>query len=213
MKNPAKMQARATLAHTIIEKMKLRGFEGMYAENSEDALQMVKEMLKPGDSVAWGGSATLDETGIMPYLLSSDCDIINRGLAKTKEDEKEIKARTINADYFFLSANAITQDGMLVNIDGAGNRLAYLVYGPENVVVVAGMNKIVVDLEEAFKRVRNVASPPNTIRLEKDTPCARTGQCGNCLGEDCICCSAVVTRKSRQPGRIKVILVGEDLGF
>ena len=133
--SPDKMQARANMAQGIIEKMKVRGFQGHYVNTKEEALNLVKEMVHPGDSVAWGGSVTLQETGVLQFLLQSDCDVIDRSQARTKEDEKEIKARTINADYFFMSTNAITQDGILVNIDGYGNRVSYLCFGPEHVEI------------------------------------------------------------------------------
>lgn len=112
-----------------------------------------------------------------------------------------------------MSTNAITMDGELVNIDGSGNRVAALIFGPEEVIIVAGMNKVTADVPGAYKRVKNIASPPNCVRLNKNTPCAMTGQCGSCLGDDCICSQTVITRRSGIPGRIKVILVGEELGY
>ena len=118
----------------------------------------------------------------------------------------------LSCDYYFMSSNAITVDGELVNIDGNGNRVAALIYGPENVIILAGMNKIVKTIEEGISRTRNVASPQNCIRLGKDTPCKTNGVCGNCL-KDTICDQIVITRASRVPKRIKVILVGEELGF
>lgn len=208
-----KMKARKKMAEGIIEKMKLRGMEGYFAETNEEALTIFKSLAKPGKTVAWGGSATLKEVGVLDYLPESGLTLIDRAKAQTPEEVRAIKAETINADYFLMSSNAITMDGILINIDGYGNRVAYLCYGPEEVIVIAGMNKVVADVEEGVRRVRNIASPPNTIRLNKDTPCAKTGRCGNCLSDDCICCSVVVTRKSNRPNRIKVILVGEDNGF
>ena len=208
-----KKAAREKMAAGIIEKMKLRGIEGFYASTNEKALELAKTLLKPGMSVAWGGSATLKEVGLLDYLPESGLTLIDRATATTPEAVKQLKADTINADYFLMSSNAITMDGMLINIDGYGNRVAYLCYGPENVLVIAGMNKVVADVDEGIRRVRNIASPPNTIRLNKDTPCAKYGRCGDCLADDCICCSVVVTRKSNRKNRIKVILEGEDSGF
>jgi hypothetical protein len=112
-----------------------------------------------------------------------------------------------------MSTNAITLDGELVNVDGNGNRVASLIYGPKHVIVITGMNKVVPDVLQGYDRVRNIASPPNTIRLGKNTPCANTGKCGNCLSPDCICSQIVVTRRSREKERIIVILVNENLGF
>lgn len=202
------------LAGKIIDKLKIRQMEGYYAATREEALQLVKEkFLTDGKSVCWGGSMTLGEVGVLDYLNESNCEVIDRNSYTTPEEQKEIKAKMINADYFLMSTNAITLDGELVNIDGYANRVSFLCYGPENVLVIAGMNKVVTDVEEGVKRVRNIASPPNTMRLNKNTPCAKNGRCGDCFSEDCICSQVVVTRRSGVKNRIKVILVGEELGF
>lgn len=202
------------LAGKMIEKLRLRQMEGYYAPTKEEALALVKEkFLTEGKSVCWGGSMTLKEVGVMDYLASGKCEAIDRSAFTTPEEEKEIKAKMINADYFLMSTNAITLDGELVNIDGHANRVSFLCYGPEHVLIIAGMNKVVADVEEGVKRVRNIASPPNTLRLNKNTPCAVNGRCGDCLGEDCICSQIVVTRRSSIKNRIQVILVGEELGF
>ena len=210
--NPKK-QAYENLADTLIEKFNTRGIEGYYVDNKEEALAMVKRFLTPGCSIAWGGSETLKEIGLFEYLEKSDYELIDRSVAKTPEEQREIYGKTVMSDVYFMSSNAITMNGELINIDGNGNRVACLIYGPRNVVIVAGMNKIVTDVETGIARVRNFASPPNTVRLGLKTPCAEYGRCGNCLQEDCICCEIVVTRKSRQVNRIKVILVGEELGY
>lgn len=162
-----------------------------------------------------GGSVTLSEIGLIDYLREDDCPCVvyDRVLAKTASEIKEMKANMFNADYFLMSTNAITLDGELVNIDGTANRVCYLCYGPENVLIVAGMNKVVSNVEEGLNRVKNIASPPNTIRLNKDTPCSKLGRCTDCLAQDCICSQTVVTRRSSAKGRIKVLLVGEELGF
>lgn len=208
-----KLKARKVLAEDMIHKMEARGMEGFYADTKEEALEIAKSFLKPGMSVTFGGSATLKEMGLLDYLPESGVEVIDRYAAKTPEEIREMKARSINADYFLMSSNAITNDGILVNIDGYANRVSYLCYGPEYVLIIAGMNKVTPDVSSAVKRVRDIASPPNTMRLKKDTPCAKTGRCADCLTEDCICCQVVITRKSNIKNRIKVILVGEDLGF
>ena len=128
-------------------------------------------------------------------------------------DKKEQATKIFNADWFLMSTNAITLDGELINIDGTANRICYLCFGPEHVLVIAGMNKVVTDVPSGIARVRNMATPPNTTRLHKDTPCARFGRCMNCLEPDCICNQILVTRRSGQSGRIHVILVGEELGY
>lgn len=210
----AKRKVNRILAEKMMKKLELRQMEGYYVDTKEEALALVKEkFLTEGKSVCWGGSMTLQETGIMDWLKESNCDVIDRGTFSTPEEEKEIKARMVNADYFLMSTNAITLDGELVNIDGRANRVSFLCYGPENVLVIAGMNKVVTDVETGMKRVRDIASPPNAVRLNKNTPCAKNGRCGDCYTEDCICSQIVVTRRSGVKGRIKVILVGEELGY
>lgn len=201
------------LADSIIEKFNKRGIEGYYCENAEEALQTAKRFLTPGCSISWGGSETLTEIGLLDELSESDYILYDRHTAKTPEEKSLMYSKIVTADYYFMSSNAITLDGQLVNIDGQGNRVACLITGPKNVIIIAGMNKIVTNVEAGIDRVRNMASPPNCIRLNAKTPCAELGKCANCLVEDCICCEIVITRKSKTPGRIKVILVGEELGF
>ncbi len=201
------------LADTIIDKFNKRGIEGYYCEDSEAALAMAKRFLTPGCSISWGGSQTLEEIGLLDELSASDYILYDRSTATTPEEKRLIYSKTVMADYYFMSSNAITLDGQLVNIDGAGNRVACLITGPRNVIVIAGMNKIVTDTDTAVDRIRNMATPPNVVRLGKKTPCAETGKCSNCLVEDCICNQIVITRRSGIIGRIKVILVGEELGY
>lgn len=201
------------LADSIIEKFNKRGIEGYYCENAEEALLTAKRFLTPGCSISWGGSQTLSEIGLTDELKASDYILYDRATAKTPEEQSALYSKIVTADYFFMSSNAITLDGQLVNIDGSGNRVACLITGPKNVIVIAGMNKIVTDVTTGMERVRNMAAPPNCVRLGSKTPCAEIGKCANCLVDDCICCEIVITRKSKIPGRIKVILVGEELGY
>lgn len=208
-----KKQYYENVADSLIEKFNLRGIEGYYCDNSSEALAMAKRFLTPGCSISWGGSETLEEIGLINELNDSDYVLYDRSQAHTPEEKNLIYSKTVTADYYFMSSNAITLDGQLVNIDGAGNRVACLITGPKNVIIIAGMNKIVTDVNTGMERVRNMAAPPNAVRLGFNTPCAEIGRCANCLVDDCICCEIVITRKSRIPGRIKVILVGEELGF
>lgn len=209
-----KKKVNKLLAEKMIRKLEHRQMEGYYVDSKEEALALVRDQfLTAGKSVCWGGSMTLQEIGLMDWLKESDCDVIDRAACSTPEEEKEIKAKMINADYFLMSTNAITLDGELVNIDGKANRVSFLCYGPESVLVIAGMNKVVTDVETGIKRVRDIASPPNALRLNKNTPCAKNGRCGDCFCDDCICSQIVVTRRSGEKGRIKVILVGEELGY
>lgn len=208
-----KKQYYENLADGLIEKFNLRGIEGYYCDNAEEALTMAKRFLTPGCSIAWGGSETLKEVGFFEGLKESDYVIYDRDEAKTPEQKEEHYSKVINADYFFMSSNAITLDGQLVNIDGTGNRLSFLIFGPKNVIIIAGMNKVVPDVESAIARVHNMAAPPNGVRLSTNTPCAKLGKCTDCLTPDCMCCEVVITRKARVANRIKVILVGEELGY
>lgn len=203
------------LANTLIERFNKRGIEGYYCDNKEEALATAKRFLTPGCSISWDGSETLNEIGLIEYLKSSDSDYIiyDRQSAKTPEESHQLYGKIVTCDFYFMSSNAISLDGQLINIDGRGNRVACLIAGPKNVIVIAGMNKITTDVESGIERVRNMASPPNNIRLKHNTPCAELGRCTNCLVDDCICCQIVITRKSKIPGRIKVILVGEELGY
>lgn len=208
-----KQQYYENLADSLIDKFNLRGIEGYYCETKEEALLTAKRFLTPGCSVSWGGSQTLEEIGLIADLKNSDYTVFDRSTAKTQEERDAIYAEVSHCDYYFMSSNAITLDGQLVNIDGMGNRVASLIAGPKNVVIVAGMNKVTKDVNTAIDRVHNEAAPPNALRLGLNTPCAKFGRCVDCLDDSCICCQTVITRKSRIPSRIKVILVGETLGY
>ena len=201
------------LATTVLKGLEKRHMEGYYCDSIEEAKKLALSMVPADSSVSFGGSVTLDETGVLAALRSrDDITLYDRATATTPEENKKIMHDALSCDYYFMSSNAITTDGELINIDGNGNRVAALIYGPENVIIIAGMNKIVTSVEKGIIRTRNVASPQNCIRLDKDTPCKVNGVCGNCL-KDTICDQIVITRASRVPKRIKVILVGEDLGF
>jgi len=201
------------LATTVLKGLEKRHMEGHYCDSIEDAKNLALSLVPENASASFGGSVTLEETGILDALRNrADLTLFDRATGKNPEEVKKIMHDALSCDYYFMSSNAITHDGELVNIDGNGNRVAALIYGPENVIIVAGMNKICKDVEEGISRTRNVASPQNCVRLNKNTPCAVNGVCGNCLA-DTICDQIVITRASRVPKRIKVILVGEDLGF
>ncbi len=209
----AKKTYYENLSDTLIERFNKRGIEGYYCDNREEALTTARRFLTPGCSISWGGSETLNEIGLFDELKASDYIVYDRHTAKTPEESALLYGKIVTCDFYFMSSNAITLDGQLVNIDGKGNRVACLITGPKNVIIIAGMNKIVTNVDTGIERVRNMASPPNNIRLGTNTPCTQLGRCANCLVDDCICCQIVITRKSRIPGRIKVILVGEELGY
>lgn len=201
-------------AQLIINNLQKRNMEGYYCESSQQLLETLLPMLEEGASIAWGGSESLKECGLTDALKASGkYQLIDRTKAQTPKEQREVYLESAGSDYYLMSTNAITLDGELVNIDGNGNRVACLIHGPKYVFLVVGMNKVVTDIGAGLSRTQNIASPPNTIRLNKKTPCAETGICGGCLSPDCICSQVVITRRSRHDGRIKVFLVAEDLGF
>lgn len=201
-------------AGTIIQNLKKRRMEGYYCPTKEDAVKLAMSLTAAGTTVSFGGSMTLSETGILDALKNrTDIRLIDRSLAHSPQEVKQAYRDSFSADTYFMSTNAITLDGHLVNVDGNGNRAAALIYGPDQVIVVAGMNKVASTVDDAIRRVRNLASPPNCVRLNKNTPCAATGTCAQCLGDDCICSQTVITRRSGIVGRIKVLFVGEELGY
>ena len=202
-----------TAAETLIKNLDKRGMEAYYVDNKDDALKMALRFVTPGSSVSWGGSMSINEIGLIPALKAWDCTVLDRTVPKTEEEKKEFFGKVAVCDYYFMSTNAITMDGELVNIDGTGNRVASLIFGPSNVVIIAGMNKVADNLESAVDRARNTAAPMNTIRLDRKTPCTQVGRCMDCMSPDCICNQFVFTRSSAPAGRIKIILVGEELGY
>lgn len=208
-----KQEYYENIAENMIGKFNTRGIEGYYCTDREEANAKAKRFLTPGCTISWGGSETLQEIGLLDDLKESDYTLFDRAAAITPEEKREMYGKIVTSDVYFMSSNAITIDGELVNIDGAGNRVACLCHGPQQVIVIAGMNKIVPDVQSGIARVHNMASPPNALRLGLKTPCAQYGRCADCLTSDCICAQTVITRFSRIPGRIKVILVGEELGY
>lgn len=209
-----KQQAYERLANTMMKNFERRNMEAFYCPTSADAVALAMDLMKEGGTVGMGGSETVKEVGLLDAVKSCDAlRFIDRSTATTPEEKKAIFLETMAADYFLMSSNAITVDGELVNIDGNGNRLACLLQGPDNVLVLAGMNKVVDDVDSGIQRVGIHAAPPNAARLGTRTPCGALGHCGDCHSEDCMCCQIVITRHSRQKGRIKVILIGEELGF
>lgn len=202
-----------TLAATIIKGLEKRNMEGYYFATAKEAVDHIMSIIPEGSSVSWGGSMTLAESGMMDAIKASSLTKIDRGAATSPEEKKALERQAFTADYYFMSSNAITTDGILVNVDGNGNRAAALVYGPEHVIMLVGMNKVAADEEAAVKRVHTVAAPMNTMRLNLNTPCSKTGVCKDCLSPDCVCAHTVITRYNRLKGRIKVFLIGEMLGY
>ena len=208
-------EATKLRAQTIIKGLEKRNMEGVFCETKEDALAKALSYIEEGSSVTWGGSMSISEIGLIDAVKNGNYELIDRSVAQKYDEQREICSKAVLADYYLMSSNAITLDGELINIDGTGNRVACLTYGPKNVIMIVGMNKVVNDVEDGIKRVRNFASPPNTLRLGLKTPCSMTGRCGDCYGDTCICSQIVVTRRqsAAMRGRIKIILVGESLGY
>ena len=208
-----KRTAHRTTAEHIIKKLAIRNMTGHYRDTAAEAVELARDLVEPGQSVTWGGSVSFSESGIKAALEADGHRMIDRSQAATPEEQDAMWREQVGADWFFMGTNAITLDGELVNIDGNANRLALLLHGPKHVCIIAGINKIVADVESGLKRIRTVTCPLNAARLHTGTPCELAGVCSNCHAENCMCCQEVITRHSRHDGRIHVILVGEDLGF
>ncbi|MCI8631165.1 MAG: lactate utilization protein [Firmicutes bacterium] len=199
---------------TVVKALETRGFEAYYCANKEEALEKAVSVIPKDHSVGWGGSMSINEIGLVDRLRRDGYTLIDRDLGKTPEEKTEIMRKALTADTFIMGTNALTEAGELLNVDGTGNRVAALCFGPKSVVVIAGINKVTRDMDAAVKRVRTIAAPINAARFPGlKTPCAVTGKCGECTGDGCICVDFLITRKSNPKGRIKVILVGEELGF
>lgn len=203
-----------------MQQLQKNNMDAYYAPTKEEAVQKVRELLHPGDIVATGGSMTLKESGVTALLQSGAYRYLDQGASGLSVEEKqEIYHKAFHADVYLCSSNAITMDGELYNVDGNSNRVAALLYGPKSVIVVAGYNKLVENVEEAVSRVKRLAAPANCLRLHCDTPCSKTGRCvserigGGCGSQGRVCANYVVSARQRVPGRIKVILVGERLGY
>lgn len=203
----------AKQAATIIKRLEKRNITGYYCPDSASATEKALSLIEDGSTVSWGGSMSLKECGLIEALKNAPVTLWDRADAKTPEEVQAIYRKAFLADYYLMSSNAITLDGQLVNIDGNGNRVAALTFGPAHVILVVGMNKVTKTVEEALDRIHNVAAPPNAVRLNTNTPCGTTGVCSDCLSPQCLCSQVLITRYSRTPGRIHVLLVGESLGF
>lgn len=208
-----RVKRNALLSQKIIKGLENRNMEGFYAETKEEALKIALSLIPEGSTVGWGGSVSIAEIGLKQAIIDGNYKELNRDVCTDPAEKKAIELATFGADYYLCSSNAITEDGILVNIDGNSNRVAAIAYGPSHVLMIVGMNKVAKDVDAAIYRARNEAAPINAQRFPIETPCKKTGSCMNCMSRDTICCQFLTTRFSRHPGRIKVILVGEDLGF
>lgn len=208
-----RVERNRKLAERVIKGLESRNMEGYYAETKEEALKKALELIPEGSSIGWGGSMSIKEIGLKDAVCSGNYQVYNRDNCAGPEEKRKTELEIMGCDYLLASSNAVTEDGVLVNIDAFANRVAAIAWGPKNVVLVAGMNKIVKTPEDAVSRARNEAAPVNAQRFDIDTPCKNTGACYDCKSSKCICCQILVTRFCAVAGRIKVILVNDDLGF
>ncbi|MBQ3642793.1 lactate utilization protein, partial [bacterium] len=205
------------VAQKTVENLMKRHFDAYYAETKEDALKKAVELIDKEKTVSWGGSVSVADIGLIEYLKENNYLLLNRDAAKTSDEKMQISKQALTCGTYLMGTNAMSEDGELVNVDCIGNRVSALMFGPDNVVVVVGVNKIMPDLDEAISRARNYAAPVNMQKIasksERQTPCVKTGKCFNCLSKDSICSNVVITRLCYPEGRIKLILCNEEMGF
>ena len=196
----------------LVKNLKARHFDAYYCATGEEALKKALSLIPQGTSVGWGGCMSCEQIGLVDAIRKGNYQAFDRDAVPATERERVMK-QCLGADVFLTGANAISIDGQMVNIDGNANRVGAICYGPDKVIVVAGMNKVCDDLDSAIKRARTVAAPANMQRFERQTPCGINGVCSDCKSEDCICNQMLITRNCRPAGRIVFILVGQDLGL
>lgn len=197
------------LAKTVLKGLESRNMTGYYVLSKEEGLKKALELIPEGSSIAMGGCMSAKEIGLVEAVKTGNYHFVDRD----KMDPRESLLASYDADVFLSSVNAMTSDGILVNIDGNSNRVSCIAQGPKKVVFIVGMNKVCADLDSAMKRARNVAAPMNAQRFDLKIPCRETGKCMDCKSQDTICCQFLITRFSRHVGRIHVILINEELGY
>lgn len=208
--DPNMTKRNELLAQKVIKGLSSRNMTGYYAKDAAEAKTIALSLIEAGSSVTMGGAMSAHEIGLVDAIQSSDYRFIDRG---AYADKRQAMLDAYDADWFLSSVNAMTDDGVLVNIDGNANRVSAIANGPKHVLFIVGMNKVCCDIDAAMKRARNVAAPANAQRFGLNTPCSKLGTCLNCKSPDTICCQFLITRFSRHAGRIHVILVNENLGF
>lgn len=201
------------LSERVIKALESRNMEAYYAESKEEALRKALELIPKGSSVTMGGSVSVREIGLVDALAAEDYIFYDRDKATTPEEKQEIALKAFSCDWFLGSVNGMSEDGIFINIDGNGNRVAAYAYGPKNVLLIVGMNKVVKTEADALSRARSEAATVNVQRFGLNTPCSKTGACMDCKSPDSICCQFLTTRFSRVPKRFKIILVNDNLGF
>ena len=208
--NPNIIKRNELLAQKVIKGLESRNMTGYYAASKEEALKIALSLIPEYSTVTMGGAMSAHEIGLVDAVKAGNYHFIDRDAT---EDKRAAMLAAYDADVFLASVNAMTDDGILVNIDGNSNRVSAICQGPKEVLFIVGMNKVCGDLDGAMKRARNVAAPTNAQRFGLSTPCAKTGKCMDCKSPDTICCQFLITRFSRHTGRIHVILVNDTLGF
>ena len=210
--NPNIIKRNELLAQKVIKGLESRNMSGYYAASKEEALKLALTMIPEGSSVTMGGAMSAHEIGLVDALKAGNYNFIDRD---AYEDKRAAMLAAYDADVFLSSANAMTDDGILVNIDGNSNRVSAIAYGPKKLIVLCSLNKVCPDTDSAMKRARNVAAPLNALRFQgvRSVPCQKTGSCLNCRTPDTLCCQILITRYSRHAGRIHVVLVNDALGF
>lgn len=197
-----------------MENLEKNNMEAYYVEDEKELITKISQLVKENEIVAFGGSMTLSETGVIDYLRREKFQLLDRYKDGLNADEiKEIFRKSFFADSYFVSSNAITENGELYNVDGNGNRVAAMLFGPDKVIVIAGVNKIVKDVDEAIKRNREISAPLNAKRLNKKTPCAKVGHCMDCSSQERICNEYTLIKRQGKKGRIKVIFVNKEIGY
>ncbi|MBR1400960.1 MAG: lactate utilization protein [Prevotella sp.] len=201
------------LAQKMIRNLERRHFEAYYCETANDAVKQALSLIPEGSSVTWGGSMSIRDIGLTRALHEGNYEVIDRDLVTTDEEKRNAYLRAFSCDFYLASANAISEDGVIVNIDGNGNRVAAITWGPKRVVFIVGINKVAQNVESALARARSTASPINAARFNIDTPCQKDGMCHNCNSPQSICNYVHFIRNSHPEKRHIVILVGEELGY
>ena len=197
----------------LVKNLQSRHFDAYYCKTKDEALQKALELMPENASVGWGGAMSAEQIGLIDAINHGPYRALDRATCHTQEEKDQMAMACLGADVFITGANGLSLDGQMINIDGTGNRVAAIVYGPKSVIVIAGMNKVMDTLEAAVQRARTVAAPLNQQRFQLPNPCTTTGSCADCKSQTCICNQILITRNCRPLGRIKFILVGEDLGL
>ena len=201
------------LAQRMIKNLEQRHYDAYFCKTAEDIRNQVKELIPEGSTISWGGSMTIRNSGVTKMLKAGNYEVFDRDDVTTQEDKLRIYRKAFECDYYLASVNAISEDGVIINIDGNGNRVAAITWGPEHVILIVSLNKVCQDVDAAIKRARSTAAPTNMARFDFKTPCQIDGSCHDCKSKDSICNYISIQRMSHPAKRHIVILTSEDLGY